>query len=377
MNRPLVIILITVLLDIIWLWMVIPILPFIVEWFGFSEFYIGLTFATFSFWMLVWWLIFWRLSDKIWRNRTLEMTVFLNIVWYLVFALSTNLYMFIIARFIWWLAASWFAVWQAYISDISDEDDRTKNMALVWAVFWVGFIIWPVFWGILSSLWNSLNIIWYVWAFLCFLNLLLVMFYLPKVKIKKPWIIKEFKFDIKNPLILLLFLISFIVAIGFSSMQSTFWSLMNDRFEFTSKDIWYLFWFIGLTAIIYQAKVIWFVKSKLSEPKMVIFWLSCLTFSFLLFSINHTFWAIFFIIFLFPIWHWTVNPTIASMHSKLWAKHVWKLLWINTSMVSLWNIIWPFLAGSLYLVWDWLPYIVSSIFFVAAIILIGLNYKKY
>ena len=60
-----------------------------------------------------------------------------------------------------------------------------------------------------------------------------------------------------------------------------------------------VFWFIWLIAIIYQAKLIWYVKDRLREPLMVIFWLSCLTIWFLLFSINNSFWAIFFIIALF------------------------------------------------------------------------------
>ena len=131
MNKPLIIILITVLLDIIWLWLVLPILPFIVESYWYSEFYVWLTFAIFSLWMFIWWLYFWKLSDKIWRNRALEITITLNIIWYLLFAFSSNLYLFLLARFIWWLAASWFAVWQAYISDISDDSNRNKNIAMI------------------------------------------------------------------------------------------------------------------------------------------------------------------------------------------------------------------------------------------------------
>ena len=72
-----------------------------------------------------------------------------------------------------------------------------------------------------------------------------------------------------------------------------------------------------------------------------------------------------------------INPTIASMQSKLWAKHVWKLLWINASMISLGNIIGPFLAGSLYLIWSWLPYIFSSVLFLVSLIFIFIKLKDY
>lgn len=377
MNRPLLIILITVLLDIIWLWIVIPILPFIVQWYWFSEFYVWLTYSIFSLWMFIWWLVFWRLSDKIWRNKTLELTIFLNIIWYLLFAFSSSLYLFMFARFIWWLAASWFAVWQAYISDISTNENRTKNMAMIWAMFWIWFMIWPILWGIFSSYSDNLNLLWYISAFIAFLNLLSVIFLLPKVKQKTVGFIQEIKFKLDNPLILLLLLVSFIVALGFSAMQSTFALVMSDRFSLDSTHVWYLFWYIWLIAIIYQAKLIAYVRKFLSEPKMIIFGLLFLIVWFLLFSVNSFYPAVFFIIFMFPVWYGTINPTIASMQSKLWNNHVWKLLWINASMISLGNIIWPFLAWMLYIKWSWLPYVVSSILFFIWLILVLIKMKDY
>jgi len=377
MKKPLTIILITVLLDIIWLWIVIPILPSIVTSYWFSVFYVGLTFSIFSAWMFFWWLIFWRLSDKLWRNRTLEITIWLNIIWYLLFALSSSLWIFILARFIGWLGASWFSVGQAYISDISSEENRTKNMWLIWAMFGIWFMIWPVLGWILSTFWDSLNIVWYFSAIIAFLNLLLVIFFLPKVKIKKVWILQEIKFDVKNPAILILFAVAFIVALWFSGMQSTFPLVMRDRFNLDEIHIWYLFWYIWIIAIIYQGWLIKYVKKYLKEYQMIIFWLLFLIVWFLLFSVNNIYSFIFFIIFMFPVWYWTVNPAILSMQSKLWADHVWKILWINSSMISLWNIVWPFLAWSLYLVWSWLPYIASVIFFIIALGLILINRKWY
>ncbi len=377
MKRSLIIILVTVLLDIIWLWIVIPILPFIVKWYGFSEFYVWLTLSVFSLWMFFWWISFWKLSDVLWRNRTLEITISLNIIWYILFAISTNLWFFIFARFIWWLGASGFAVWQAYISDISNDNNRIRNMWLIWAMFWIWFIIWPIVWWILSSFWNNLNIVWFFSAFIAFLNLLLVVFKLPKIKLKKVWFIKEMKFKITNKAILILFFVSFITALWFSAMQSTFPLVMIDRFKLDSRHIWYLFWFIWFIGIIYQWLLIKYVKRLLEAYEMIVFWLFILIIWFLLFSFNNIFILVYFIIFMFPVWYWTINPSIAWMQSKLWANHVWKILWLNASMISLWNIIGPFIAWSLYLIWSWLPYIISSILFFVAFLVILLNKRAF
>ena len=152
---------------------------------------------------------------------------------------------------------------------------------------------------------------------------------------------------------------------------------MSDRFLLDSKYIWYLLWYIWIIWIIYQWFLIKYVKKYLKAYQMIIFGLSVLTLSFLLFSFNNIYYLIFFIIFMFPIWYWTINPSTAWMLSKLWANHTWKVLWINTSMISLWNIVWPFIAWSMYLIWSWLPYIISSVLFLVAIIILVSNRRRY
>ncbi|MDQ7023707.1 MAG: MFS transporter [Candidatus Gracilibacteria bacterium] len=377
MKKPLNIILVTVLLDVIGLGIVIPILPSLVLDYGFSEFYVGVTFSIFALGMFFGGFLFGKLSDKIGRNKTLEITIILNIIGYLTFALSSSLWIFMIARFIGGLGASGFAVGQAYISDISNDENRTKNMGLIGAMFGLGFMIGPVLGGILSSFGDSLNIVGYFSAFVAFLNLLLVIFFLPKVKMREVGIEKEKKFTIKNPAIIVLLAVSFIVALGFSAMQSTFPLIMADRFSIDTQHIGYLFGYIGIIAIIYQGGLIKYVKKYLKEYQMIIFGLLFLILGFLLFSVNNIYTLTFFIIFMFPVGYGTVNPAIASMQSKLGKDHVGKILGINASMVSLGNIFGPFLAGSLYLVWSGLPYLAAVFFFSIALVLVLVNRKRY
>ncbi len=380
MKQQLRIILLTVFLDILWLWIVIPILPFIVkDTFAFSEFYVGLTFAIFSLGMFFWGLIFGKLSDKIGRNKTLEITIVLNVIWYILFGLSESLYMFLIARFIWGLGASWFAVWQAYIADISDNSNRTANMWLIWAMFGIGFLLWPVFWWFLSTHFGW-HILWFISAIVAFINLLSVVFFLPKItkteteakKEDETYLRKTLKekFNIIDKNILVLFVVTFITALGFSSMQSTFALIMNDRFSLNEEAVWYLFGFIGIVAILYQWKIIKIVRKYLIEKQMLIFGFVFLTLSFVLMSINNYYRAIFFIIFMFPVGYGTINPATSSLLSKLSPTNIWKTLWINSSMQSVWNIVWPFLSWALYLNWSWLPYLSSSILFLLAMSLV-------
>lgn len=379
MKQKLRIILLTVFLDILWLGMVIPVLPFIVEWFWFSEFYVGLTYAIYALWMFLWWILFWRLSDKFWRNRILEVTISLNIIWYTLFYFSQSLELFLAARFIGGLWASGFAVWQAYIADISDNSNRTTNMWLIWAMFGIGFLIWPVFGWYITSL-EDWHILWLISGILAVINFFVVLFLLPKIskdeskakQIDEKHLHKSLKNKLKSidKNILVLFLVTFVTALGFSSMQSTFSLIMNDRFSLTEKDIWFLFGFIWIVAMLYQAWVIKFVRKYLIEKQMLIFGFIILAISFVLMSVNNYFYAIFFIIFMFPVWYGTINPATSSMLSKLSPTNIGKTLWINSSMMSIWNVLWPFLSGILYIKWSGLPYISSSILFLIAMCLV-------
>lgn len=94
------IILLTVLLDIIGFGIIIPSLPFIIRGFGLSENWVGITFATFSIGMFIGGIVFGRLSDIYGRKRILAITSGLNMLGYLVFAYSLNIWVFMLGRFL-------------------------------------------------------------------------------------------------------------------------------------------------------------------------------------------------------------------------------------------------------------------------------------
>lgn len=129
------IILLTVLLDMMGYGIIIPSLPFIIRGFGFSEQWVGIAFAIFSLGMFLGGMFFGRLSDIYGRKRILVVTSFLNMLGYIIFAYSGNIWIFIVARFLSGLGGAGIAIGQAYVSDISTASDRTKNLGLTGAMF--------------------------------------------------------------------------------------------------------------------------------------------------------------------------------------------------------------------------------------------------
>lgn len=80
----------------------------------------------------------------------------------------------------------------------------------------------------------------------------------------------------------------------------------------------------------------------------------------------------------FPIGYGSINPAISSLHAHYAGKEVGKALGTNASMMSLGNIMGPFIAGYLYVFWNGAPYVIASVFFLIAFVMVwrGLGSEK-
>ncbi len=331
-----------------------------------------------SAWMFVGWLFFWRLSDKHWRKKILSYTVILNVIWYLLFLLAWNIWIFILSRTISWLAWAWISVAQAYISDISKPEERTKNMGLVWAMFWIWFIIWPAFGTIFS--WYSLQFLWWIAASILAINALIIWFLLPESKkciesAQKEESLNPVDFHHNKKQLVVLFFATFWTALWFSWNQSILPLFINDNFWIWEKEIWYVFTFIWIISVTYQVlflnKVRWFVK----ERWLVIFWLLLLSAAFVAFSFNDNKYLLFLIIAMFPIAYWSINPWINSLIAKYAWNETWKAMWTNVSYMSIANIIWPIIAWFAYSHHHSTPYLISALFFIITLSIV-INYIR-
>lgn len=112
-------------------------------------------------------------------------------------------------------------------------------------------------------------------ASVIFLNLLIILFFLPEIGKKHLEATEEsvspVDFHHHKKQIFLLFVAAFIAALGFSAMQTTFSLLLADRFSFDERIIGYCFGFIGIIAIAYQGFLIRYTRKFLNEKGMILF----------------------------------------------------------------------------------------------------------
>lgn len=362
-------ILATAFLDILWIWILIPVLPDIITHFWVSEAWTPYSQWIYSIGMFLWGLVFWRLSDTYGRKNLLSITTLFNLIGYIVLWISLSqgvisesigflFIIFLAARFISGLGWAWLWVAQAYISDISTKETKTKNMGMIGAAFWLAFLVGPAIGWILSKWGIQYVILWCIFAIL--INLLLIVLILKEpVKHLQEMHTEHKKFHFSRVMIIL-FILSFWGTLAFSSIQSGSSQYYKDIFNFNANQIWYTLSLVGWIAIIYQWWLIKYVRKYLTENQMIQSSLLIMIISILLFAVNRNMYLLFPIIAFFPIAMWTFQPAINSLIAgKAW-KEVWKIMWYNTSVISIAGIIWPFLVWTLYEISYSLPFFISA-----------------
>ena len=140
-----------VFIDLLGFGLILPLLPYYAETFAASEFTTGLLVASYAAMQLIGAPILGRLSDRFGRRPILLLSVFGTFLGFLLLGFANALWMLFVSRIIDGFTGGNLSVAQAYISDVTDEKNRSKGLGLVGAAFGIGFIIWQVTGGFLST----------------------------------------------------------------------------------------------------------------------------------------------------------------------------------------------------------------------------------
>ena len=180
-NRPLVVILSTVILDAIGIGLIFPILPRLLESVTHAtniSLYVGVMYALYAAMQFVFSPVLGVISDRFGRRPVLLLSLAGAAVDYLLMAFAPELWMLMIGRAIAGLTSANIAIATAYITDITPEEQRARRFGLFHAMFGIGFIIGPVLGGFLGDIWLRAPFI--VAAVLNGLNFALALFVLPE-----------------------------------------------------------------------------------------------------------------------------------------------------------------------------------------------------
>ncbi|MDT8340724.1 MAG: MFS transporter [Longimicrobiales bacterium] len=280
-SRParLSVLFLTVFIDLVGFGIVLPLLPLYADGFGASGTAVGLLVMSYSvaqFFMAPFWG---RLSDRYGRRPILIVGLVGSGVAYLVFAWSTSLAWLFASRILAGIGGSTVPVAEAYIADVTPPERRAGNMGLIGAAFGLGFIVGPAAGGILAGV--SFQMPGYVAAGLCFLNAVLALILLRESlpaegrARARP---APFRFTgtgltraLRTPALRHVLALYFLFTVAFAVIQPTLSLFGQARFALDSRQVGYLFAFLGLISAIVQGALVRLAAPRTGEAWLVRF----------------------------------------------------------------------------------------------------------
>ncbi len=273
LNSPLAVIFITVFIDLIGFGIVIPILPYYVEDFGGTPFEIGLLFAAYSVMQFIFAPVWGGLSDKYGRRPILFLSLLGTSVGFLILGLANALWLVFLGRILSGVMGANISTAQAYVADVTTEENRAKGMGMIGAAFGLGFIFGPAIGGVLSHFGS--HVPFYFAAALALANAILLYFVLPEtVKPNQKHAPRENRLSVltgafQNSSFALVTLLYFLAITAFSIMTTAFSLYTMHRFGYDATQNGYLFAYIGILSVIMQGGLIGLLSRKFGETWLV------------------------------------------------------------------------------------------------------------
>ncbi|MDZ4667020.1 MAG: MFS transporter [bacterium] len=372
-NRsPIFVLFVTILIDLLGFGLVIPIFPIFAKELHATAFQVGVIAGLYSLMNFLFSPFWGTLSDKIGRRPVMLISIFVTMLAYVFFSFTHNLLFLVFSRIFAGIGSANISAAQAYIADITEPQDRAKNMGLLGAAFGLGFIFGPPVGGYLKALSGpgSVDMVGYVAAGLCAFNWILAYNFLPE-SIKQKQKNKTFRFkpfsdlslELKKPVIRELFTVNFLFVTAFSMMQITSSLLWLDKYLLTEKSIGFVFMYMGLTGAIVQGGLVGKLTHKFGEKKLLLIGSVSMAigmFSLPFVPIEYFLLQLISLAFL-AFSNGCISPAVSSLISQSSSpKEQGQALGLNQSFGSLARVVGPVLGGLLYNIQYTLPYVFGA-----------------
>ena len=323
MSRPLLVIFLTILVNLIGFGIIIPLLPFYATTFGASPLVVGLLFASFSLAQLFASPVLGAWSDKWGRRPILIFSLVGTVVSFVMLAVAHSLTMLFAARIVDGLSGGNITTARAYIGDIATEENRAKSFGMLGAAFGLGFIIGPALGGLFAHI-SYTAPIWAA-AVITILATLLAWFWLPETVHRvnavtgSPWqALRELS---GRPNLRRLLAIDFLYWSSFGVYQTTFALFGAHRFGFDATHTGYLLAAFGFLGVIVQVGLVGPIVKRLGEKHTLMVGLIFAAVGWGGSAMTHALWV--FIAMLVPgaIGIGLCNPSLVSLVSGAAGRH--------------------------------------------------------
>ena len=341
------------LLDILGFGVLIPAYPNMVDWFHTKATLITLWLTIYSMCAFFATPLLGQLSDKLGRKWLLLMCVAGSAISFVVLLLSHNVWLYMLSRAINGITGGNLSILQAIMTDISkDHHERAKNFWLLWALFGLGFIIWPLLWGILLGF--SLSWVFSMCLILSCIEFLLLFFAFKETHVGDATRHIHYNpFPIFNKYLLhgvksWLFWSMLIVWVAWFAFQSIASVYLAATYNISWQMIGYIMAWIGLITAINQ----WLLLPKFwlknwNTKQLMRLCLIAMVVGYLVMGLSNQFYLLIGFWFLLTPFSGLMQPVYgAEIMKHADKKYTWEITGFMGSLQSMTMFVWP-LIGTL------------------------------
>jgi MFS transporter, DHA1 family, tetracycline resistance protein len=355
-NRKLLFsIFLVVFIDLLGFSLILPLLPFYAKEYNASDSQVGLLVASYAAAQLFGAPVLGRLSDQYGRRPVLLVSIAGNVVGYILLGLAQSIPMLFFSRMLAGITAANISVAQAYISDITDEKNRSRGLGLLGAAFGLGFIIGPAVGGALSRWGYSVPA--YLAAVLGTINLLLVIFWLPesltperraamKSSAKMPLSLIGLWHALQRPMVGPLLHTRLFFGMSFSLFQTIFALYALYRFGLNAQHTGYILAYVGVLSVLVQGVIIGRLNQRYNDSFLILAATALMAFSLLGWAFAPNIFSLLIVLAPIALSGGVLNTVINSAISKSVPPYeIGGMLGFSASLESLTRVISPILGG--------------------------------
>ncbi len=376
-KRQLILIFAFVFVDLLGYSLILPLLPYYASDFGATITLVGLLGTVNGLGQLIAAPVIGRLSDRYGRRPLLIVAVSGTILGFLILGFAKSLWMIFLSRAVDGLLGGNTALARAYITDITEPQDRAKSLGLIGAAFGLGFIIGPVMGGFLSL--AGLNVPAFVAAALSIINLIGIIFWLPESLPPEDWqqrrtnphtafnlsnLLDEFRRPCVGPLLLMTLFYGF----SFTLFQSNFSLYAKEVLKLSVQNTGLVLTYVGLLSVIVQGFAIGKLTKKLKERTLITASIVALAITLFIWGFTKQIWVLLIILAPIALGAGILNTLLSSQLTKaVYKEDVGGTLGLSSSIQTVAQITTPGMGGLiLSTLGPWALGVTSSIFMLIA-----------
>ena len=283
-KSPLPILFVFVVVDLLGFSLILPLLPYYAKAFSASPVVIGLLGTANALAQVIAAPLIGRFSDRFGRRPLLLMGTFAGFACFLMLGLAKSLTVIFASRIINGLLGGNQALAQAYITDVTHERDRARNLGVLGAAFGVGFIIGPALGGFLSSFGNSVPA--FAAAGLSLVNFLWIAVALPEslptnrrgtggsgaagAGRQPPITARAMVAAMRRPRVGPLLTTIFVYSLAFGVFTASFSLYAMRKLGLSAQFTGYILAYVGVILVLVQAVAVGPLTARLSEARIIV-----------------------------------------------------------------------------------------------------------